>query len=56
MRMTDSESTRDPKRGDQSPPPPPRWVYAFAIIAIVVVVAFIVSHLLGGGFRGHAMP
>ena len=54
--MTESRSTGNANRGDESPPPTPRWVYAFGIIAIIVVVAFIGSHLLGGGFRGHAMP
>jgi hypothetical protein len=64
--MTHPPSSRDPNRGgdgptgpgrdEESPPATPRWVYAFGIIAIVLVLAFIVSHLLGGGFRGHSMP
>jgi hypothetical protein len=38
------------------PPYPgtPRWVYAFGLIVIVPVVVFIVRHLTGGGFAGHA--
>jgi hypothetical protein len=28
----------------------PRWVIGFAIAAVVLVVAFIVLHLAGGGF------
>ena len=51
--MTDSESSNNPKRDDESPPPTPGWVLAFGIIAIVLIVAFLVSHLAGGGFRGH---
>ena len=43
----------DVRRGDESPPATPRWVYAFGIIAIILVLAFIISHLAGGGFRGH---
>lgn len=43
-------------RDDQSPPPTPRWVYAFGIMAIVLILAFIISHLVGGGFRSHTMP
>jgi hypothetical protein len=63
--MTDSGSSRGPNRpnddpgvgGDgESPPATPRWVYAFGIIAVVLVLAFVVSHLVGGGFRGHSMP
>ena len=63
--MTDSESSRGANRpnddtgvgrDNESPPATPRWVYAFGIIAIVLVLAFLVSHLAGGGFRGHSMP
>ncbi len=32
----------------------PRWVKAAVIIAIVLVAAFVIVHLAGGGFRGHA--
>lgn len=60
--MTDSEFTRDPdrlnddegsQRGEVLPPPTPRWVIAFGILAIVLILVFVVSHLAGGGFRGH---
>jgi hypothetical protein len=63
--MTDSGSSDGPNPpnddtgggpDDELPPAAPRWVYAFGIIAIVLVLAFIVSHLAGGGFRGHSMP
>lgn len=36
-----------------SPPPAPRWVKVMGAIALLLVIAFVVSHLLGGGFRGH---
>jgi hypothetical protein len=34
------------RRGDQ-PPPLPRWVYAFGIAVIVLVVVFFVVHFAG---------
>ena len=34
----------------------PRWVKVFGIIFLIFVVAFIVLHLAGGGFRGHTSP
>ena len=62
--MTDSDSHNpnrptddpDPSDGDDSPPPTPRWVIAFGIFAIVLILAFLISHLSDGGFRGHSMP
>ncbi|MFE5934136.1 hypothetical protein ACFQ69_02060 [Streptomyces sp. NPDC056470] len=41
---------------DQTPPPHtprPRWVTALLIGAAILVVAFLVLHLAGGGMRGH---
>jgi hypothetical protein len=38
------------------PPGMPRWVKAFALVAIALVLLFVVMHLTGGGFRGHGMP
>lgn len=37
-----------------SPPPTPRWVKAFGVIALVLVLLFVILHLAGGGFRSHA--
>jgi hypothetical protein len=34
------------------PPPAPRWVKVAAIVATIVLLAFLVTHLLGGGL-GH---
>lgn len=31
----------------------PRWVYAFGIAVIVLIVLFLIQHLTGGGFGGH---
>jgi hypothetical protein len=31
----------------------PRWVKVFGITAIIVLVAFVILHLAGGGPRGH---
>jgi hypothetical protein len=42
--------------GRGSPPGMPRWVRVFGIIAIVLIVAFIIRHLTGGGFHGHISP
>ena len=65
LTMTDSKSSHDPdrptdgarsRRDDESPPPTPRWVRIFAIIAILLILAFLISHLAGGGFRGHSLP
>lgn len=55
---------RDPSRADPGATPPaaggpepedatPRWVAAFGVVAVVLVVLFVVLHLAGGGFRGH---
>jgi hypothetical protein len=37
-----------------TPPGPPRWVKVLGIIVLALVLAFVILHLLGGGFRGHA--
>ena len=34
-------------------PPTPTWVKVFGAIAIIVLVAFVVLHLAGGGPRSH---
>jgi hypothetical protein len=34
----------------------PRWVRVFGIVALVLVLAFGVLHLAGGGFHGHGAP
>ena len=31
-------------------PGTPQWVKVFGIIAIILVVAFVILHLMGGGF------
>lgn len=43
----------DEDGGPEDDTRPPRWVIVFGIVAAVLVVAFIVLHLAGGGFRGH---
>jgi hypothetical protein len=50
-------NTRDEsrlRRDRQSLPGLPRWVKVSAIIAVLLVLAFVAVHLAGGGFRGHA--
>ena len=49
----DPEDALDIGRDGGSPPSTPRWVLVFGAIAAALVVAFIVLHLMGGGFRGH---
>ena len=36
-----------------SPPPTPRWVKAFGLVALALVLLFVIKHLAGGGFRSH---
>lgn len=36
--------------------PIPRWVKVFGIVAIIVVVAFVILHLAGGGPGRHTVP
>ena len=38
---------------DGGPPPTPVWVKVFVAIAIILVLAFVVSHLAGGGMGRH---
>ena len=33
--------------------PTPRWVKVFGIVTVIVIVAFVILHLSGGGPRGH---
>jgi hypothetical protein len=33
--------------------PTPRWVKLFGIVTVVVIVAFVILHLAGGGPRAH---
>lgn len=42
-----------PPTPNDTPPPVPRWVLACGIIAAVLIVAFVLVHLAGGGFRNH---
>jgi len=35
---------------------PPRWVYAFGIIGILLILLFAVLHFAGGGLVGHTPP
>ena len=43
------------KTNRPSGPSTPRWVKAAAIIVVVLILAFVVIHLSGGGF-GHHVP
>lgn len=37
-------------RDEESITPAPRWVRVFGVVAILLVLAFVVRHLVGGGF------
>ena len=39
----------DPDR----PPPTPGWVKGLALVAILLVLAFLITHLAGRGLGGH---
>ncbi len=39
----------------RSAPATPRWVKIFGAIALVLLLVFVVLHLTGHGFGGHAM-
>lgn len=43
-----------PPPAPERPPGTPRWVKVLAVLALVLVLAFVAVHLAGGGFRGHA--
>lgn len=47
----DAGSGRKPVRSAE--PGTPRWVKAFLIAAVILVVAFVVIHLAGGGMGSH---
>jgi hypothetical protein len=37
-------------------PDTPRWVKIFGLVAAGLLILFVIVHLSGGGFRGHALP
>lgn len=43
----------DARPGGESTTRRPRWVRVAAIIVIVLIVLFVISHLTGGGLREH---
>ncbi|WP_427007729.1 hypothetical protein [Pseudarthrobacter sp. H2] len=47
----DEGSGRKPVRGPE--PGTPRWVKAFMIAAVILVLAFAAIHLAGGGMGSH---
>jgi hypothetical protein len=46
-----TESPRGPDSDEDAPMPP--WVYAAGIVVVILAVAFVVTHLAGGGFPAH---
>jgi hypothetical protein len=54
--MADLQPDRDTNRGDSavgrpgaSPPGTPRWVLVLGVIAVILILAFVVQLVLGGG-------
>ncbi|MES2521918.1 MAG: hypothetical protein V4617_04385 [Gemmatimonadota bacterium] len=50
---TESTEGTSPHTPDEPTVPAPRWVTVCAGVVLVLVLAFVVMHLAGGGFRGH---
>jgi hypothetical protein len=42
--------------GPDAGAPTPTWVKVFGVIAVIVLVAFVVLHLVGGGPGRHMAP
>ncbi|HYW31962.1 MAG TPA: hypothetical protein VE869_10690 [Gemmatimonas sp.] len=53
--MIEPESSNTHARNNAPPTtePAPRWVKIFGAVLVMLLLAFIVMHLVGGGFRGH---
>jgi hypothetical protein len=51
--IASEDPTLDPRDDTDAPPPAPRWVKVLGIAAVILVLAFVLSHLVGGGFRNH---
>ena len=51
--MTDPIPPTDDAGSGGSAPPTPRWVKAFGLLALALVLLFVIEHLFGGGFRSH---
>jgi hypothetical protein len=43
----------DPDRNPDSTPGTPRWVVAFGVIALLLILAIACLHLAGYSLRGH---
>ena len=44
---------REAPAGAGAPPPAPRWVKAFGVVIVILVLAFIVLHLTGNSLGNH---
>jgi hypothetical protein len=56
QRMPDEENSNDAwsaGSSDVDTPGRPRWVSAFGIIALLLILAFVIRHLVSGTARGH---
>jgi hypothetical protein len=54
--MPDSYDPQHPNAPVREPEPAPRWVWTLGVIGLVLLVAFVLVHLVGGGLRGHSLP
>ena len=46
----------DASRDEHSIIGAPRWVKVLGVVAVVLILAFVISHLMGGGLGNHARP
>ena len=53
--MADPPSKPDVQGDHDDTSRTPRWVTAFAIIIIVLLLLFVIMHLTGDGMRNHAV-
>ena len=53
--MSDPMSPLDPTAvpGGAAPPPAPRWVKVAGVVALLLLLAFVVRHVIAGGIGNH---
>ena len=54
--MDDSPRLANPEDDPSDNVSTPKWVKVFGIAALVLVLLFVASHLIFGGFAGHGAP
>lgn len=54
--MADQSPNPAPAEDEDEAEGTPRWVYAFGILIVALLIGFTALHLLGGGFPTHTLP